>query len=810
MTDDRKDNVVELDRLRANRMRQEKAAEHAISLHDGGKTFDDALEAAVKKAKLDNATFIRTKLLEHNLNRAVERAVKLLKEQPAADVQVIAKQAAGIYENVRWQAVRDRIEHENARTTVLSYLKIYGNSLIANIAEETGLPIASVKNAVDKKSIYWIKKQDSDWIIGTTPGAQEAPKEAVTAYLKKHGNSSIAAIALGTDLKEKQVKDQIDKVSIHWIEKKDDQWIVGIEKKNKNAAIEDKREVFQVDRARGHEATAHALKIVDQYPHLYTTDNRLYRLTTSRDYPRTIEVDASELSDMLTSVCLWKHLVPAKQGYPASYAGGPPPLNSINAVLARHEYNVPELLGISGMPVMTYDGINFHIHATHGFVKTEAFAGYYVHGKWSVPESRRTKHSKVAVLGDDNEAVKDAYDHLLEGLEGFRFEQPEIGKATVIAALLTALMRPCIHGPVPAFLIRAADGKAGKTLLNHFISIVATGQPIIGETIPTERNFSRGEDSPSETLDKEEFRKKLSADVLRRDLLVCYDNCDVEIGGSDLESLITATDKAGVRLMKTLLKAIVKWRSIFIFNGNNPTLSGAIPRRVLVIQLLNHDDVANRTFNWGADTEYLNRVHKERKRLIESLLVIVQSFFDSIAYGSDEHDVHGWPVTPGHWPTFSEWARYVPAIIQHAGGPNILSAESKARITDAEAVYDDAKIDLFEIMKLVERVMDVAKQKESAKLKLTKMRGTEIYGILVGDLIEHVCGILGATRTEYEEGYRVLMAKVPVREREAITRGYHTKLANRFRQYNQHRSRGLRFIVGNDRNASPVFAVVKE
>ncbi len=817
-------NLIDLDRARAFKVQREKAAASAIDLLKKGTAFDKALEQTVKGKKLDTVgeNCVRAQMLTFNLGRAVARVRKQLVNDPTQNLEALSKLAADKF-SVRANLVKNAVETQIARELVLSFLATTkdGEAAIKLITSETGLTEDKAKATVDSKTVFRHKLK-GEWYLGTSAKPDKTEKELVVDYLKEHGNAFIKDVMNGTELSEKAVKAQVDKQTIFWIEKVGGQWIIGLDSKDRDRPG-DGRPVIDVTPDSLPKNVSDGIKALATIKDVYVASGQLARVFIVDDRVSMIPLTIATLRELLMIAAQWRVWVEDKYSKQKVPEYGAPTHTIVTAILDRGIYeDIPEILGIANGPIITYDEATHMpvFHVKTGFVPTEGKAGYYVHGEWDAPESKHTGHPHMT--------CEEAREILESPLGGFRFENQALGVAVVVATILTQFMRPMIKGPVPAIFVKSAKGSAGKTLLSRYIYAVAFGTDCPIKNIPI--------DTSKQKVDKKEFANALAADAFSRQLMSVYDNCDVEIGGDYLEMFLTTTD-VKIRLFHTQKDAFVKWLMTLIFNGNEPELVGNVARRLLRVQLLHN---TTEKFELGTENQFIRAIKKPSQRgvFIEAILTIVQSFFDSIEHieGSDEtiiHDVYGNEIHAKYWPSFGDWSQWVPLILRHAGFADPL----EARILDEEA-DDETRQDALSVMSLVELL--IRENDKRIRKPLVKMTGRSYSGIRMDDLIDH-CNDLnlgGASRKEYEEGWRVLLKGVESRERKKVDSSFVKPIVRRIqelklkelsadlsiievrereiaagqkrREIVRDKCVPMRFVMGRDRSKHPVVAVVPD
>lgn len=137
----------------------------------------------------------------------------------------------------------------------------------------------------------------------------------------------------------------------------------------------------------------------------------------------------------------------------------------------------------------------------------------------------------------------------------------------VISALVTAVALPAIRGPIPAYLISAHNPGDGKTLIARIISMVADGV----ETVVPWHD------------DEDRTRELLLAALDSPSRVVILDNVRGRLGGSILETILTATSIVGSRKYERAREYTVN--KLIIITGNDPRVTPDMARRVVRIQV---------------------------------------------------------------------------------------------------------------------------------------------------------------------------------------------------------------------------------
>jgi len=799
-------NVVEIDRMRARKVLHEKAAARAIELHDKGKDFDESIKKAVKEGRLDTLgeTFVRAQLIAHNLSRAVAQVRKQLDSDPSLSVDVLSQQAARAFENIKPQAVKSAYESSRARELILAFLKTIApaDATIGEVVAATSLAEPTIKAAVDKKTIFWTGRRGSEWLLGTAPKLDKTAKQSVIEFLTANGNSFIADVARGTGLKEKVVKDQVDKKEIFWIEKKDDQWIIGLEKKSKEeaaAADADPRVIIDFDPNNLQGNVDAAIQALLSLPDLYVSGGKLARLFVDQEHAELITLSYGTLLTRLAASTRWRVWTIDKYTKERTAAFGPPPKAIVSSILDQGIYpGLPEILGISRLPIVHRAADEYtpliNIKLNPGFVRTEGLnSGYYMHAPvpWTIP----TVHEGRLLQHDAEEALEQIEMPLVD----FPFDNPRVAKSVFVAALLTLILRPMIRGAVPGLLIEAPTAGSGKGLFLDIVSIVALGKGASRIPIPVKTWFDR-EGGAVVKVDEEELEKRLAGYAERAEILVPFDNCNGEIGGGSLESVLTAVDEVDFRSLGKTTIHRVRWRGMLTFNGNNPELIGDMHRRLMRIRLVPKETnpaLSTKKYTYGNDDKLRRWVLDKRRHLVQCLLLMIKAYFDAVRPSSWDADgkITDWDkpqFNPGNWGSYTSWTELIPNIIMYAGGENPLKSRP---IKDAASMVSDEDDNL----RILANAVDLLLADKKDKTPSVKLVTADVMGITISTLLEHL--ELREMDERLNDARNVIKEMLGKPKR--LSNDHVRKLNKRLLKFDDKITDGRRFVVSKDRDSRP-------
>jgi DNA polymerase-1 len=293
-------------------------------------------------------------------------------------------------------------------------------------------------------------------------------------------------------------------------------------------------------------------------PQLFAQDDGLVRLAEAADGGvRVQRLDPDRLRVELAHACEWVRV--QKAGTVPIY----PPNELLRSFLTLDRWpGLPHLRQLVRCPTLTATG---RLVAQPGYdVDSGLFlaldAGLMLP---SIPEhpSRRDAEAAVQVL--------DSY------LADFPFSSPgdhDNGLAYLLAAVMRSLRPPLgPRAPTPLFLVDAPTAGTGKGLLIDLGAVIATGQEAPIQSI--------------EGADPAEWRKRLTAHVVRQSAIVHLDNATTVIADPSLCSVLTARSPWTDRILGTNTSTSVAVTTVFVVSGNNTQVRGDMLRRVIPIRL---------------------------------------------------------------------------------------------------------------------------------------------------------------------------------------------------------------------------------
>lgn len=199
-----------------------------------------------------------------------------------------------------------------------------------------------------------------------------------------------------------------------------------------------------------------------------------------------------------------------------------------------------------------------------------------------------------------------------------------LDKSVLLASLLTAVVRPVIP-TAPAFGFDAPVQGSGKTLLAKCVAAMASGH--------------RAKVQPH-CREEEEIRKRLMTILLDSPRCVVWDNIIGIFDSASLAGLLTSSTYTD-RILGVSKNAEVPNRAIWLLTGNNLTLAGDMPRRVLKCRI---DPETERPFARQFDLDPEDYTLKNRQRMAADALTIIRGWFAA-----------GCPRADGSMASFEQW-----------------------------------------------------------------------------------------------------------------------------------------------------------
>jgi hypothetical protein len=354
-------------------------------------------------------------------------------------------------------------------------------------------------------------------------------------------------------------------------------------------------------------------------------------LTRPEGTPTIVPLDRDSLLELLGRAASWMSRTRGEEPRRTT-----PPAWASTMLLARGEWNLPQIEAISDAPVFRADGT---IQGKPGYDPDTRV----------VFEPGSTAFPDVPIAPTLAQA-QDALRALTDPFSEFPFVSPS-DRSAVVAFILSVVARPAISGSVPMFVAQATTPGSGKGLLIDTAAMIATGRraPLMA---PTD--------------DDEETRKRLFAVATESPSIVVIDNVEGSFGSPALAMALTAGE-VRERVLGSSKMATASLRPVWAITGNNVQLKGDLGRRVVPIDLdpgVEHPE--DRTFE---RPDILAHVRANRPLLVTSALTILR------AYTVAGRPAHGLPQKG----SFEQWDRLVRGAIIWAGGADPLGGIQRIR-----------------------------------------------------------------------------------------------------------------------------------
>lgn len=208
-----------------------------------------------------------------------------------------------------------------------------------------------------------------------------------------------------------------------------------------------------------------------------------------------------------------------------------------------------------------------------------------------------------------------AYHELMKPFNTFDFAD-DLSRSVALSAVITALLRPSL--PIaPAFAFDAPKQGSGKTYFCECIGLLASGHtPTITPSI--ERN-------------EDETRKTLLAMLMQGQQFIVWDNIMGAFNSGVFASMLTSSVFGGRPLGKSELIELPN-RAMVLLTGNNISLVGELPRRVLTCRFdtgMENPTQAKRDLSAIGGLRPADYIRKNRFKLALAALTLVRGYLQS-------------------------------------------------------------------------------------------------------------------------------------------------------------------------------------
>ena len=186
-----------------------------------------------------------------------------------------------------------------------------------------------------------------------------------------------------------------------------------------------------------------------------------------------------------------------------------------------------------------------------------------------------------------------------------------VDRGVLLAALLTAAVRPVLP-TAPAVGFDAPAQGSGKTLLAKCVAVLALGE------VPTIWPHTHARDD-------EEIRKRIMTILMTGARAVIWDNVIGVFDSAALAGALTSENYSDRILGKTG-SANVPNKALWLLTGNNLTLAGDLPRRVLKCRI---DPEMDRPFARQFDLDPEAYCQQHRQSMIADALTVIRGWLAS-------------------------------------------------------------------------------------------------------------------------------------------------------------------------------------
>lgn len=262
--------------------------------------------------------------------------------------------------------------------------------------------------------------------------------------------------------------------------------------------------------------------------------------------------------------------------------------------------------------------------------------------------------------------ARDALDLLLHPFQTFPFVDAT-ARGALLAAVLTAAVRPVLP-TAPAFGFDAPIQGSGKTLLASCIGALIEGRT------PDVWPHTQGRDD-------EETRKRLFTALRSGCRALVWDNVTGTFDSASMAAFITA-DAMIDRVLGKSESVRIPNRALLIVTGNNLSLAGDLPRRVIICRI---DPETDQPFARQFDMDPLPWVLEHRTALLAAACTLIRARY-----------THMTQPAPGRLASFEQWDDLVRQTVCWAdtalqpgafGDPMDLVREAQAADPEADALF---------------------------------------------------------------------------------------------------------------------------
>lgn len=297
-----------------------------------------------------------------------------------------------------------------------------------------------------------------------------------------------------------------------------------------------------------------------------------------------------------------------------------PPVKVIKQILSLHKHRgLKPLNAVINAPTITQTD---HIVSKQGYDKsTKLYLDCLDHGV------------NVAALVSEQDAIA-AYHELMRPFNTFDFAD-DVSRSVALSAVLTAITRPT-QATAPAFAFDAPKQGSGKTYFCECLGLLATG------TAPAM--------TPSIEKNEDEIRKTLLSMVIEGRRFIIWDNVMGHFNSATMASFLTSERFSG-RILGSSQSVEIAHRAMLLLTGNNITLVGDMPRRVLTCRFdtgIENPTQAQRNLSAIDGLKPAAYIERNRYKLAAAAITLIRGYLQS-----DEHRAGG--MAKDRLPSFEDW-----------------------------------------------------------------------------------------------------------------------------------------------------------
>jgi hypothetical protein len=351
---------------------------------------------------------------------------------------------------------------------------------------------------------------------------------------------------------------------------------------------------IELIKGRTFDAVNHTVELMREMPDIYDMGHQIVTVIDGGAQP----VDEPLLTHWLGGTAQYFHLQKTSNGEFIEVLDDPP-ARVVKAIIALgRKRKLKPLDAVISAPIITPSGIIVNKPGYHEQTRLYLDA----------PETLPSIPDNVTI-----EMVRNAIDVLMYPYKEFPF-CTELDKAILLQGLLTAVLRPILP-TAPCTAFDATVPGSGKTLLASCLAGLATGGN------PTIWSHTAGRDD-------EEVRKRLFTALRTGERALIWDNVTGVFDSVAMAALLTSASYTDRQLGKSELSSIPN-RTHFIMTGNNLTLSGDLPRRVLKCRI---DPQTDRPYARQFGIDPLAYTLDNRQAMVAAALTIVRGWIQSADY----------------------------------------------------------------------------------------------------------------------------------------------------------------------------------